>query len=345
MEIDKRALFSAEAVGAVFEDIVIAWRYSAIPIKKTSGIAKKSSTNLLIYLHGYSWVDRHLKIQNRTWRLIRNVLLAVTAFRSRRSAMLWSAKYGHHKNNLHMRQELMRFVSEVLEAMQSLYVDAKFGPRRIQAIVRYNHFFSMIRDLCLVLSIMEQRLRDIRHNPQHHHILFAFHDRPHFRAAVSKYVSCLAAAIYRAGEWLHEPGLRPDKESIRILTALQMARKELDDEYIAARIEIYYNEDHSKCKPMASFVAMNLNSFMFLFDASFAIVSQFWKVFIKDDDSIRADAISEWKRTLRDIQSDLFPSQSHLFQTTNKRPTSLMLRRFRQSFSLALSMAIAGELV
>ena len=342
VEIDKRALFSAECVGAVFEDIVIAWRYSVVPIQKSSGIAKKSSTNLLLHLHGFSWEDPGVKIQHRLWKLLRNVLLAISAFRKRHTGMLWSAKYSHHKNNLHMRLELMRFVSEVLESMQTLYADAKFGPRRIQAIFRYNHFFSMIRDLCLVLSIMEQRLRDIRHNPQHHHIIFAFQNRPEFRAAVSKYVSCLSAAIHRAGEWIHQPRLFPDKESMKVLAALHMARGELDEEYVAARVDIYYHSDHSKCKPMSSFVAMNLNSFMFLFDASFSIVSQFWDVFAKEQDAGHTDAVSEWRRTLKDIQSDLFPSQSHLFQFRSWKPSPHMLRRFRQSISLALSMAIAG---
>jgi hypothetical protein len=345
-EFETRAMFCSESISAVLKDLVVAWRYASVPVTLNKNIPRQSSAVLFDDMFQFQWVDHHVRLEHRCWRLLRNVLLAVAAFRQHKSTS-WSSRYSHHKNNVHMRVELVRYISEVLDYMQVLNADARFGPARSRAIVRYHHYLAMVKDLILVIEILERRLRDIRHQPQIHHILFAFQNLPEFRAAVSKFVACVADTIVEAGHWLHTPSNLVPDDALTAISRLDKARDALDEAYIRARITIYYHDDPSRRKAMNSFVAMNQNSFLLLFDSAHLVVTRFWTTFTltspqRWETSTHAYWMAQTSMMLNSIRSDLFPSQKHLFTLDKGRPSAAMLARLKQSLSLSLAMTIAG---
>ena len=363
-EFVKRTEFCAEAIGDIIIDLVVSWRYACVPYSQIKSQIRKSRTHSS--LMGSISVDPrdtsstpsssstqlsplqpspHAAKQNaRVWRLLRNVILACLAFRSKKTDACWTANHIHHKNNVFMRLEMVNFIEDIIAYLQTLKMDARFGPSRWIALERYDLFLLLLKDFIIVVNIFERRLRDLRHNSEHHDVVLAFQNRPTFRAAVLQYADSLALAIKQAALWLHDPRHTVTTSCNTGMMQLKAARDVLDKEYIDARVEIYYNEDPEKSKQMSSFVAMNQNSFMFLLDASFLLLDQYWSVF---RDATSASSTNSWlshlRRMAESIFKDLFPPQKHLFTlTSDHKLTQVMKMRLYQSLSLAISMCLAG---
>ena len=349
--VDKRALFCAEAMSAVLNDITLTWRYATCPLIIPTYQHSSSSC----YMRELK-ADNPLFPSSRSiWKLFKHVLLAVIAFKKKGSNMHWSSNHSHHKNHVYMRLEMIKYTSGIATILIQLTKEARFGPLRSIAIVRYDYFNFLMRDLLIVISIFENRLRDLRRHPEQHDPLFAFQSRPTFRAAVHRYNKCLGATLVEAALWLRSPKKTLSYSNISSMVQLRRARDELDEEYADARAEIYYNEDPDKSKQMTSFGAMNQNSFMFLYDACFLLIEQYWSTFqdpieSRDEEDNRVNRVSDTDTQMahtltmfRSIGKDLFLSQTHLFTLSRSgNLTTVIRQRLLQSLSVAVSMTGAG---
>ncbi len=145
-----------------------------------------------------------------TWMASTRSSSTTSSFPSSSSSSISSAPSSHAAplyvdQSRNSRQEVHDFLRETLAMSKQRTAEARFGPHRTRALMRYSRFNALLSNLLAIVSGMEACLSQMmmdRKDENLAKIYAAFHSRPNFRHALTQYCSCVSANIEMTAHWL-----------------------------------------------------------------------------------------------------------------------------------------------
>jgi len=322
------------------------------------------------------------KRPNKHWRMLRLSIHAMSRWKRTKNSGIGFFQHHSSRASHFLRVEIVKFLENSLQVIIARNLEARFGPNRGVVVSQYGKYVKLLQDLLSIASLMESSIDSLQRNDEYAAVYKSFFMQPEFRRKLFVLFDSISLCLESISILLlhmHENAEQRHLQSVDIimrLSQMHLARIEFDSQYLICRKALYYyesigidNESNARRQsevdkapkpnqlPVFPEVLMQMNSFLFLIDT----ICQLETMFMSFDDMIliAKESLSpsahtfnkDWfsesiNSTIAALINDLFPSQWHLFSWILKVrdcgiPASIMIR-IKASFSLALSMSIAG---
>ena len=341
VELETQSLLSAEGLAACFDDVVIDWQYRSIHSQSVT--CEQSALEVTII--DFSTLP---KGRIKRWNVLRATLRAISCFKSiiKESSSPKTRRWCNvaEFTRANVRREVLEFLEENLEKMKVWVHEAKFGP----SFVKYSiddpgaEYIELISNCIFTLKAMESKITSFHKNNEDSLVYYAFQERPNFRRALRGLSHCIGQALKSISMYFAYE-TEQNIESVRKkLEALEMAKKDFNNEYELARKRIYYSCHENKCKcslkPLKQSVFLLMNSFYFLLDAACRHIENYWRLREEFHTQNRSRNYQENVLiALHGIVTEIFPPQ-----TKNCTNLKVAYDRLSQSVIFSLSIVLAG---
>eukprot|EP01038_Epipyxis_sp_PR26KG_P015667 gene15667-21192_t len=201
-ELEQRVDYCAHSIGQLLSDIVKAYQGQS---QLHHHHHKHSGHHHLHHVtNNRNRIDPfiHHIHNNKHWHKLRLIINTIIVFKSFVNNYKKQNKYsplGYYKafnnNNKFIRLELFKYLEECLSAISNRNLDARFGPNRKAAVHRYGNFVKLIKEMLIIISIMEQRLETAEKSNEFKEIFHQFNKRPNFRRTLYALIHSISQAL------------------------------------------------------------------------------------------------------------------------------------------------------